>query len=91
MTSAELFYTSSEVASMFRLTPAALNSRRKRGTVPGSLAVKVGGKYLYPRDVIDQYLSDVTGNARKALGLDEPVVENRSRDPADEAPDPSSP
>lgn len=70
----ELFYTPREVAAMFRLTTIALNSQRKRGTEPGSLAVKVGGKYLYPKNLIDRYLDQLARSAQESLGLEESLV-----------------
>jgi hypothetical protein len=76
MSPPELFYTPQEVASMFRLTATALNSQRKRGIEPGALAVKVGGKYLYPRGLIDYYLSQLAEEAQASLGLDDSVAED---------------
>lgn len=59
---------------MFRVSPAALNSQRKRGIEPGALAVKVGGKYLYPRNLIEHYLDQLAESARSSLGLDEELA-----------------
>ena len=81
MNSPELFYTPEEVASMFRLTKIALNSQRKRGIEPGSLAVKVGGKYLYPRNLIDHYLSQLAREAQASHGLDESITADLFRLP----------
>ncbi len=81
MTSPELFYTAHEVASMFRLTATALNSQRKRGVVPGSLAVKVGGKYLYPKSLIDHYLDQLAKQAQASLGLEETLTAELFRTP----------
>ncbi len=64
MSVSELFYTPDEVASMFRLTSSALTARRKRKTEPGSFAVKVGGRYLYPKDLVDAYLTNLARGAR---------------------------
>jgi hypothetical protein len=77
----ELFYTPQEVASMFRLTKTALNSQRKRGIEPGALAVKVGGKYLYPRNLIDHYLDRLADRARDSLGLEESIASDLFRMP----------
>ncbi len=77
----ELFYTPREVATMFRVTPTALNSQRKRGIAPGSLAVKVGGKHLYPRKLIESYLDELARNAQTSLGLDDAMVEDLFRTP----------
>lgn len=77
----ELFYTPREVAEMFRVTTTALNSQRKRGTQPGSLAVKVGGKYLYPKNLIDHYLDHLARTAQSSLGLDDSLAEDLFRIP----------
>jgi hypothetical protein len=74
MTEPGLFYTAKEVAEMFRLTVIALNSQRKRGIEPGALAVKVGGKYLYPKNLIDRYLDGLAKDAQAALGLDDSLT-----------------
>lgn len=66
---------------MFRLTKTALNSQRKREIEPGSLAVKVGGKYLYPRNLIDHYLNQLSEEVRNAHGLDESIAEDLFRLP----------
>lgn len=66
---------------MFRVTPTALNSQRKRGTEPGSLAVKVGGKYLYPKNLIDAYLDRLAQTAQDSLGLEDSLAEDLFRSP----------
>lgn len=66
---------------MFRLSPAALNSQRKRGVAPGALAVKVGGKYLYPTNLIEHYLDQLAETARTSLGLDENLAADLFRAP----------
>lgn len=58
---------------MFRLTLTALTSQRKRGIEPGALAVKVGGKHLYPKVLIDRYLDHLASTIQTSLGLDERV------------------
>lgn len=77
----DYFYTPAEVASMFRMTPTALNSQRKRGIEPGALAVKVGGKYLYPRRLIDDYLEGLAESIQSTLGLDDSLAEDLFRTP----------
>lgn len=59
---------------MFRLSQAALNSQRKRGIEPGALGVKVGGKYLYPKNLIERYLEQLAQTAKSSMGLDESVA-----------------
>ena len=81
MTGPGLFYTAKEVAEIFRLSTTALNSQRKRGIEPGSLAVKVGGKYLYPRNLIDHYLGELARNAQSSLGLDEVLTADLFKSP----------
>lgn len=81
MSPQELFYTPSEVATMFRVTKTALNSQRKRGVEPGSLAVKVGGKHLYPRALIDDYLDRLARSAQNSLGLDDNLTKDLFRLP----------
>lgn len=66
---------------MFRLTKTALDSQRKRGIEPGALAVKVGGKYLYPRALVDHYLQQLADSARDSLGLDESMAADLFRLP----------
>lgn len=66
---------------MFRVTPTALNSQRKRGIEPGSLAVKVGGKHLYPRALIDHYLGLLARSAQESLGLDDDLATELFRTP----------
>ena len=81
MSAPELFYTPHEVAAMFRVSPTALNSQRKRGVEPGSLAVKVGGKHLYPKALIDHFLSELASTAQVNLGLDEQLAADLFRTP----------
>lgn len=71
MGASEFFYTPDEVAEMFRLSVTALNSRRKRGKLPGSIAVKVGGTYLYPKNLIDRYVAMLTSGAPEGPESDE--------------------
>ena len=66
---------------MFRVSATALNSQRKRGMEPGSLAVKVGGKHLYPRALIDHYLSQLARTAQEDLGIDEDLAADLFRTP----------
>ena len=66
---------------MFRLSATALNSQRKRGLEPGALAVKVGGKYLYPKNLVDHYLEQLARQAQEALGLDEELTAELFRTP----------
>lgn len=66
---------------MFRVSPTALNSQRKRGMEPGSLAVKVGGKHLYPKVLIDHYLSRLAETAKEDLGFDEDLAADLFRTP----------
>lgn len=66
---------------MFRLSTTALTSQRKRGVEPGALAVKVGGKYLYPKALIDHYLDQLAQSAQTSLGLDESLAEDLFRTP----------
>lgn len=66
---------------MFRVSEPALTSQRKRGIVPGSLAVKVGGRYLYPRALIDRYLETLASEAQDALGLDDAFAAELFRSP----------
>lgn len=66
---------------MFRLTATALNSQRKRGIAPGALAVKVGGKYLYPKTLVDHYLDELAKSAQESLGLDESLAADLFRTP----------
>lgn len=68
------FLTPGEVAEIFRLSTTALSSQRKRGIEPGALAVKVGGRHLYPKKLVDAYLERLAGGARVSLGLDESFV-----------------
>lgn len=82
MSSAQLFYTPQEVAEMFRMSPAALNSQRKRGTEPGSLAVKVGGRHLYPTALIDHYLERLTQQAQGSLDLADSLATELFRMPS---------
>lgn len=77
----DLFYTPREVADMFRVSAVALNSQRKRGVQPGALAVKVGGKYLYPTTLIDRYLEQLARTAQDSLGLDETLTADLFRTP----------
>ena len=82
MSAPDLFYTPREVAQMFRVSPTALNSQRKRGLEPGSLAVKVGGKHLYPRGLIDNYLTQLAKGAQEDLGIDEDLAAELFRTPS---------
>lgn len=77
----DLFYTPHEVAAMFRVSATALNSQRKRGMAPGSLAVKVGGKHLYPKALIDHYLSKLAETAQDDLGFDDELAAELFRTP----------
>ena len=81
MVAPELFYTADEVAAMFRSTPPALASQRTRGIEPGSLAVKVGGKYLYPRSLIDGYLDDLSPRTHTEFDLNESTTRELFRMP----------
>ena len=84
MSSPQLFYTPAEVASMFRVSPTALNSQRKRRVEPGALAVKVGGKHLYPKKLIDRFLAGLASQAQEELGLDESVATEMFQSPDDD-------
>ncbi len=47
------FYTASEVAEKLRITPDGVAKRIKRGQLP---AVRVGRRWLIPRETLDQML-----------------------------------
>lgn len=50
------FYTASEVARLFRLDESTLYRHLRAGKFPG---LKVGGRYVVPREVVDRLIADV--------------------------------
>lgn len=57
----QLFLTAVEASELFRLDESTMYRHLRAGTFPG---VKIGGRYVVPRAVIDQLIADVLATGR---------------------------
>lgn len=55
------FYTAAEVARLFRLDESTLYRHLRAGNFPG---LKVGGRYVVPREVVDRLIADILHTGR---------------------------
>ena len=55
------FYTAAETAQILRLDESTLYRHLRRGTFPG---LKIGGRYVVPRAVLDRLVADVLQTGR---------------------------
>jgi excisionase family DNA binding protein len=56
-----VFYTASETAQLLRLDESTLYRHLRQGTFPG---LKIGGRYVVPRAVLDRLVADVLETGR---------------------------
>lgn len=57
----KLFLTAVEASELFRLDESTMYRHLRAGTFPG---VKIGGRYVVPRAVIEQLIADVLATGR---------------------------
>ena len=55
------FFTATEVARLFRLDESTLYRHLRAGNFPG---LKIGGRYVVPRAVVDRLVADVLHTGR---------------------------
>lgn len=79
------FYTAAEVARLFRLDESTLYRHLRAGNFPG---LKVGGRYVVPREVVERLISDVL-HTGKCIDLGSWT--ERWRERSTETADPSAP
>jgi excisionase family DNA binding protein len=56
-----VFLTAVEASQLFRLDESTMYRHLRAGTFPG---VKIGGRYVVPRAVVDRLISDVLATGR---------------------------
>jgi hypothetical protein len=56
-----VFYTAAETSTILRLDESTLYRHLRSGTFPG---LKIGGRYVVPRAVLDRLISDVLATGR---------------------------
>ena len=53
-----LLLTTTELAELIRVGPSTIAWQRVHGRKPGSIAIRAGKRYLYPRDQVLAWLDD---------------------------------